>query len=253
LVLLAPALLIGLIGGLYWLAFGGGRRYLGALMMFIAALLLAIMTAGALAANGPGPSVLGPGILLGFCVGWLGYRVQRRAGREPSVHPILAAVAAATPTSRTIEPQDVLGQWQFYVDAAASTVTIDLQADGRYEQAIVSNSGEQIDGLGGNWRLDGPNLDLSAYRSATRDATIAVRWFFGDCEGDLVLFARDDPQTETTLLSRRGEAHKTGEPLPLSGDPAASQAGKPTRKAASRSPSLFVSHGRFGNGGRPTR
>ena len=95
----------------------------------------------------------------------------------------------------------MLGPWRFYVDAAASTVTIDLRADGRYTQVLVGNRGQQIDGPGGTWTLDGPYMELSAYRSAVRAVTERVRWFFGDWQQDWVLFVKDGLQAETMLLA----------------------------------------------------
>jgi len=100
----------------------------------------------------------------------------------------------------------VLGAWRFYVDAAASTVTVDLQADGRYAQLIAGNGGEQIEGPGGVWTLDGPYLKLASYRSASRKSIEDVRWSFGQKGKGLVLFAKDDPQDQTPLLGLRAAA-----------------------------------------------
>jgi len=252
-VLGAPLAFLTLMGALYWFTVGLGRRYRGALLVFFAALLLAITAFASFASNGPGPPVLAGGIAISLGLGWLGYRVQRRAPREPSAEPILAALVTLAPTTRALQPDDVLGQWRFYVDVAASTVTVDLQAGGRYEQLIDSNSGERIDGPGGEWTLDGPNLELSAYRSARQGATDCVRWFFGDCQNDLILCVKDELQAETMLAARRGETGGIPGQSPFSSDAAAAQASSVKRKAGSRSPSLFVPYGRLGHGGRPAR
>jgi hypothetical protein len=238
------------MGGIFWFAFGGGKRYRGACLIAFAALLLAITAMAASAGDGPGLPIAAGGIAISAGLGWLGYRVQRRAPREPSADPLLAALLDATPTTRSLQPQDVVGHWRFYIDAATATVTIDLQTGGRYEQQIVGTSGKQSDGPGGEWTLDGANLELSAYRSIARNETGRAAWFFGDSQGDLILFVKDDPQTEAMLLARRVETSEKCHPLPSSGDFGAAQ---PSRKAASRSPSLFVSYGRFGHGGRPAR
>ena len=118
----------------------------------------------------------------------------------------LTALAEPVPAARTLQPEEVLGPWQFYVDAATSTVTIELRGDGSYKQAIVGNRGEQIECPGGTWALDGPYLELTSYRSAAQGVTGPARWFFGDWQDQLVLFAKDDPQSETHLLAQRGEA-----------------------------------------------
>jgi hypothetical protein len=148
---------------------------------------------------------VGASILLvgGMC--WLVASRNRRrlAASALTDDAILATAVEPVPSTRVLQPADVAGPWQFYVDAAASTVTIDLQPDGRYGQTIVGNSGEQIDGPGGTWSLDGANLDLSDYRSATRKDIAPVRWVFGDSEGDLILFASDDPHSKRMLLARR--------------------------------------------------
>ena len=93
----------------------------------------------------------------------------------------------------------MLGRWRFYVDAAAGTVNIDLLPDGRYTQVIAHNCGGQTDGPGGDWTLDGSHLELTSYRSVSH-VTQDVRWFFGQWQYDLVLFAKDDPDAATMLL-----------------------------------------------------
>ena len=50
----------------------------------------------------------------------------------------------------------------------------------------------------------GPIWSSTAYHSATaRMVTEPVRWFFGDRQDDLILFVRDDVQTEGFLLAER--------------------------------------------------
>jgi hypothetical protein len=172
--------------------------------MLLGVVVLAVTTMAACGPNGPGPAGFVLGVTISVCLGWLGYRVQRNMPREPSADLLLATLAAPVPSERAIGPEDVLGPWQFYVDAATSTVTIDLQADGHYRQVIVGNGGRRIDCPGGTWTLDGSYLELDSYRSAVRATTERVRWFFGDWEQDFVLFAKDDPQSETMLLGLRG-------------------------------------------------
>ena len=248
----APLLFVILAGGFYWFIFGRGRRYLGLLVMFFAGALLAIAGIVAYHSDYLAPLILLPGIAVSAGVGWLGYKLRGWLPPEPSPEPILAAIIAPTPTTRALSPVDVLGQWRFYVDAAASTVTIDLQPGGRYRQAIASNSSKKNVACDGQWKLDGPNLELSAYRSATQDETGLARWYFGECEGGLILFVKDDPQAETMLVARRA-AGDTPRQSPFGSDAAGSRANQSSRKASSRGPSLFVAHGRLGHGGNSAR
>ena len=181
------------MGGFYWFGFGRGRHYLGILVMVFAAALLAI--AGMIAYNFADlwPTILLVGVAVSSGVGWLGYKLRGWITPEPSPEPILAAVMAPTPTTRTLGPHAVLGQWRFYVDAAASTVTVELLAGGRYQLVIVGSSSKRNATCDGQWSRDGPYLELSAYRSAMLDETSVARWYFGDCEGGLILFVKDDP------------------------------------------------------------
>ena len=147
---------------------------------------------------------------MSVCLGWWGYRRQRSRPRESPVEMLLAALAAPVPSPRALRPEDVLGPWQFYVDAATSMVIVDLHADGRYTQVIVGNRGEQSDCPGGTWTLEGPQVELTSYRSAVRAVTDRVRWLFGDWQKELVLFAKDDPLGTRMLLGQRRTARATG-------------------------------------------
>lgn len=243
-------LAFALLGGsFYWFIFGSGRHYLGLLLMGFAAVLLAVAVIVAIAPQGLGPIVLLPGIVLSVGLGWLGYKLLGWIPPEPSPEPILAAAMLPTPTTRTLSPAEVLGQWRFYVDAASSTITIDLQPGGHYRQIILGNSSKHDAKCDGEWSLDGPNLELSAYRSATHGETARVRWFFGDCENGLILFAKDDPQVESMLVARRSANPDISGDSPFANE-AASQPKQPSRRAGSSSPSLFTDHGRLGRGSR---
>jgi hypothetical protein len=237
-------------GAVYWFTLGGGRRHLGVLVMVFAAAMLAIVAFASCGSSGLGPLFLLPGIAVCVGIGWLGYKLRGWIPPEPSPDPILAAVMAPTPTTRTLGAADVLGQWRFYVDAAASTVTVDLQPGGRCRQTILGNSSKRDATCDGEWSLDGPNLELSTYRSVTRDETGRVRWYFGDCENGLILFVKDDPQAEAMLVARRTGGGDAPGQSPFGSDAASSQAKQPSRKAGSNSPSLFVAHGRLSHGGR---
>jgi hypothetical protein len=203
--------MFSLLCAIYWFAVGKGRRYLGALPMLFGAVLLAITTLVAIEWIDLGSVVLVTAVVASVSLGWFGYGLQRRIPCEPSDEPIVATLVqeAAPSTNQSLRPEDVLGPWQFYVDAAAGTVTVDLRPDGRYEQVIVGNAGERIEGPGGEWTLDGTNLELTDYRSATRGVAAHVRWCFGDWSKNPILFVKDDPHSKTMLLARRQE---TAEP-----------------------------------------
>jgi hypothetical protein len=229
-----PLAFLTLLGMLYWFLFRGGWRYLGPVV------LLSVAAISALNSSAPLPALLVPGIIGSVLLGWLGYKLPRRMPRRSSAEPILTKYAKPTPIDRVLGPEDVLGQWRFYVDAVSCSVMIELQAGGYFRQAIVGNSGMRIDGPGGVWTLEGTNLTITAYHSATRGETSSVRWFFGDCQGDLILFVKDDPQAETMLVAIRMEQGENCEQAPNGGEATPSKANKPTRRANSRSPSLFV-------------
>lgn len=130
----------------------------------------------------------------------------QRPGRSGATEKALwATVVAPTPTTRPVQPAEVLGKWSFYVDDNASTVTIDLRNDGRYEQTIVSNHGAPRTCPGGDWTLDGAHLTLTDYCRAAGDGGDTVRWFFGDGQDDWVLYAQDAPDADTMLLARRAK------------------------------------------------
>jgi hypothetical protein len=244
-----PLLLFALLGALYWFTIGGGRRYLGIVVILLGALLLAVTAIVAFNLEDAGPAVLIAGTVVSLFVVWLGYQIHRRTPPELPDESVLAMLVEPIPTSRSLRPEDVLGRWRFYVDAAASTVTIDLLAGGRYEQVVASNAGDRTEGPGGQWALDGANIELSAYRSAVRGTTDRVRWFFGDCDSDLILFVKDDPEAETMLIAQRPEDVRTPSGTSC-GDAAASQSNPASRKAGSRCSSLFAPFGRLGRGGK---
>jgi hypothetical protein len=141
-------------------------------------------------------------VVVAVVLGGSSYLAQQRKARR-AAEALLAETVEPTPSVRTIRPEDVLGAWRFYVDAAASTVTVELLAEGRYRQVIVRNSGEQTECSGGTWTLEGPFIELSSYRDALSGATHKMRWFFGDWQGDLALFATDDPEAAASLLALR--------------------------------------------------
>jgi hypothetical protein len=175
-------------------------------LMLLGVLAFAITTIVAFRPNGFGLAIFPQGVALSACLVWLGEIARRKQPRDSSLETLLETMAAAVPSTQEIRPEDVQGEWRFYVDAAKSTVKIDLHANGRYTQIILANSGEQIDCPGGAWTLEKAYLNLESYRSATRAVTESMRWFFGDWRKELVLYAKDDPQSETMLQGRKVKA-----------------------------------------------
>lgn len=203
----AGAIVLAIV--LYCSLGGPGRRFPGLALMFLGLLVLAITIGVSCGLNDPGPAVVVLGVTASVGLGWWGYKLQCRPPRDSSAEILLATLAEPAPLARAIRPEEVLGMWQFYVDAAASTITVDLHDDGRYTQVINRNCGEQIDCPGGTWTLDGANLELTSYRSALRSTIQSVRWFLDEWQNDLVLLAKDDPQDERTLLAQRVKSRPT--------------------------------------------
>jgi hypothetical protein len=182
------------------------RHCPGAVPMLLGLLVLVITTLASCGIAGPGVPAFVTGVAASVCLGWWGYRLQRSRPRESPRERLLATLAAPVPSLRALRAEDVLGPWQFYVDAATSMVTVDLQPDGRYTQVIVGSRGERSDCPGGTWTLEGPQVELTSYRSAVRAVTDRVRWLFGDWQKELVLFAKDDPLGTRMLLGQRRPA-----------------------------------------------
>ncbi len=190
----------------YGLIHGWWRHFMWASLMLLGVSVLVIMTMVLCDPNGPSLSFFPLGAAVSVCLVWLGNKARLRRPCKSPPDTLLETIVVPVPSAQVIRPEDVLGPWRFYVDAAMSTVTIDLQADGRYRQVIVGNRGEQINCPGGTWTLEAAYLDLASYRSAVRAVTENVRWFFGDWHKDLVLFAKDDPLSETMLQGRKIKA-----------------------------------------------
>ncbi len=179
------------------------QRYVGVVRMLLGMVVLLTAMMVCSQVDGPRPLFFMWGVVTSVCLGWWGYRARRRRPPDPFAEMLLSLPTAPAASARTVQPAEVLGAWRFYVDAVASTVTIDLHGDGRYTQVIVGNGGERTECPGGAWTLDGPYVELTSYRSAAQKVTQGVRWFFSQWEKGLVLCAKDDPQGETTLLGLR--------------------------------------------------
>lgn len=172
-------------------------------LLFLGLLVLGGTILASCDSDGPSLAVFPVGVALSVCLGWAGCKIQCRRPRNTLADDLLAVAAAPTPSTREIQPNEVHGVWQFYVDAVVSMVAVDLRPDGSYTETIVDHHGGRIDCPGGRWMLDGPYIELTSYHSATQAVTQTVRWFFADGREGLMLFALDDPQRETPLLAAR--------------------------------------------------
>ncbi len=139
---------------------------------------------------------LGIGVL-GSCLYWacLYWACRRRwPARSSPARP--EPVFVATPATGPVTPEDLVGEWCFYLDAVASTVRMQFRPDGTFAQALVSNRGERTGCPGGTWALDGPRVELTGYRSAVKGTIERVWWFFGDTPAGLALFGKDRPSLQ---------------------------------------------------------
>jgi hypothetical protein len=195
----AAFVLLALLGLFALSAVSLTRRYPRAFLMLLGAAVLVVAIVIWCGPNSPSLFGFVVGVVLAVCLIWSGYRAPRDVAGETFLPKLLPPA----PAPRAVRTEEAFGPWQFYVDDAASTVTVDLQADGRYTQTIVPTYGDRITCPGGEWTLDGPYVELTGYRSAVRETMNRVRWFFGEGEKDLVLWARDDPQSDTDLLGQR--------------------------------------------------
>lgn len=137
------------------------------------------------------------GILAGIvALGGFGFLTRHRRPKKRSVKPSPDLVGVPAPMSRPATPEDLVGEWFFYLDAVASTVKMEFRPDGSYAQTLVSNRGERTPCPGGTWALDGPRVELTGYRSAVAGTIEHVWWFFGDTPTGLGLFGKDRPSLQ---------------------------------------------------------
>ena len=130
--------------------------------------------------------------VLGSCL-YLACR-RRSPARSSPARP--EPVLVATPATGPVRPQDLVGDWCFYLDAVASTVKMEFRPDGTFAETLVSNRGERTECPGGTWALDGPRVELTGYRSAVAGTIEHVWWFFGDTPAGLRLFGKDRPSLQ---------------------------------------------------------
>lgn len=128
--------------------------------------------------------------VLGSCL-YLTCRRRRPPARSSPPPPDPGLVP--TPATGPVTPQDLVGNWSFYLDDAAITVRLEFRPDGTFAQSLVDNRGERTPCPGGTWVLDGPHVVLTGYQSATAGTIERVRWLFADTPAGLALFGKDHP------------------------------------------------------------
>jgi hypothetical protein len=100
---------------------------------------------------------------------------------------------------------DLVGCWQFYLDSATRTVSIDFRPDGTFTQSISPNQGGIQQCPGGTWRLEGPKVQLQGYITAAEGTSQERAWWMIDApSGDLALFGGDGPDAQSFFCMRRG-------------------------------------------------
>ncbi len=87
---------------------------------------------------------------------------------------------SAEPTGRSVKVDDLVGRWQFYLDSASRTVSIDFRPDGTFSQTISLNEGRIQQCPGGTWRLEGPKVHLEGYITAADGTSQQRTWWMID-------------------------------------------------------------------------
>jgi hypothetical protein len=111
--------------------------------------------------------------------------------------------ASVGPTEKKVRVKDVTGQWQFYLDRASRTVTIDFRPDGTFTETIVSNQGDFTECPEGTWRLDGPRIHLDGYVAAESAMSQPRTWWLVDTPGGFAVFGGDAPDPMSLLYMAR--------------------------------------------------
>jgi len=193
-----PILVLGLLAAAYAWYRGHWRAVVYVVFgMLAAAWVIAMVFLGAERAT----------VLLGTCaIGVLGSCLyltchRRRPARSSKARP--ERVFVPTPTTGPVTPQDLVGNWSFYLDDASITVRLEFRPDGTFAQSLVNNRGERTPCPGGTWALDGPHVELTGYQSATAGTIERARWFFGETPAGLGLFGKDHPSLQRPFRQSR--------------------------------------------------
>jgi hypothetical protein len=126
------------------------------------------------------------------------------AKRGPALASALRALPRPTePTARAVGPEDLMGRWQFYIDRASQTVSLDFRPDGTFAQTITANQGGIRECPGGTWRLDGACVNLTGYVTACDGESQPSAWWMIDTPTGLALYGGDGAGAESCYCFRR--------------------------------------------------
>jgi hypothetical protein len=107
------------------------------------------------------------------------------------------------PARGPVAAEDLAGPWEFYLDRATRTVTLDFHLDGTFAQTIVSNQGEIVQCPGGTWRLAGSLVHLEGYLTAAEGVRQSRTWWMIDTPSGLALFGGDGPDAASFFVLQR--------------------------------------------------
>jgi hypothetical protein len=110
---------------------------------------------------------------------------------------------SVTPTAKALREEDIAGPWQFYLDRASRTVTVDFKTNGTFIETIVPNQGRFIECPEGTWRLDGPWIHLDGYVAAEPGTSQSRTWWVVDTPAGFAMFGGDAPDPNSFVYMTR--------------------------------------------------
>jgi hypothetical protein len=133
------------------------------------------------------------------------FRVAKAADvADDRDEPFDAGPLSTAPTTKQVTPDDVLGQWQFYLDSASRSVILDFRPDGTFVECIVPIQGATRECPAGTWKLEGPLVHLAGYVMAAQGVSQSCTWWLIDTPSGLALFGGDGPDGKSFFrLTRR--------------------------------------------------
>ncbi len=179
------------IGATIYAFYSGDGRGCAFCTYVIISLQLVLGAAAAMESTG-----IVPFIITLAAVASLGAYGVIRARRPAAELEVPAPTASsARPTSAPVTVNDVVGRWQYYVDALSRTVTIHFHEDGTYTETITDNRGDSTRCQGGTWSLSGANVELTDYVAADERTIELITWRMIDTLSGLRLYGGDDPDS----------------------------------------------------------
>ena len=112
------------------------------------------------------------------------------------------APLSTEPTGKPVMVDDVIGRWQFYLDRASVTVSVDFRPDGTFSEMILANQGGVRECPGGTWTLEGALVHLTGYITAVEGVSESRTWWMIDTPSGLALFGGDDADPQTFFRMR---------------------------------------------------